>query len=409
MCSRLKIVLLFPVIGFLFFCPPKVLAAFNIDSVSPTTITSPDEVITLSVSATNLDNIQQYFQAAITKEGESDYFGFTNNGTDWKKYESKPDYTTCYPFTPINKIWSGQIQAKIDTTDSGYDGPGNYTIKLIKYITSSSGASSNNTATININLVSDSPPSVNPPSNNVDGDSQTNTKIDFSPPTNLPVATTLSIPIQAINLPVASYYIKVRIGPDESHLGQGQTYSGSTWLNDSGANGSWVNFPKTTESSSWQGNINARLSSGEPAGSYKIQIKFAKTTDTKIYFESAVKEINFQPEEKTNVSPATNKSPAPSSTITTTSSKTVSIEPATSLQNNFKEDDSFEASIDGKILGVNISSASPTMPPLLKNNPKIKKTPNQKNNFPVGSLIISTGLFFFGFAGVWSIRSRKWK
>ncbi|KKU92501.1 MAG: hypothetical protein UY21_C0001G0124 [Microgenomates group bacterium GW2011_GWA1_48_10] len=117
--------------------------------------------------------------------------------------------------------------------------------------------------------------------------------IDFSPPSNLPVATTLSIPIQASHLPDAPYYVKIRLGPDPSHLTRGQTYQNG-WLDD---NDAWQKFPQVTVvDGSWQGSLNARLQSGEKEGSYKIKVRFKKV-DSDTFYESDVKEVSFKPEE----------------------------------------------------------------------------------------------------------------
>lgn len=241
---------------------------------------------------------------------------------------------------------------------------------------------------LTISGVSPSPsPSSSPSSTSTK--TQTEPKINFSPPSNLPIGTTLSIPIQASNLPVDTYYIKVRIGPDQSHLSHGQTFNGSSWLSDTGASSSWVNFPKTTNGSSWQGSINARLPSGKPAGSYKILIKFTKTTDTSVAYESEIKDIQFLPEEKTETPPPPSKIPTP--TILTAS------EPV------------LDASVDGKILGESTPSSDPDPPQSPKKVPTLIKSSvsQQKLPIPIKDLLISLGLFILGFSGVWFFRSRN--
>ena len=65
----------------------SLLFLLTINSVSPTTINSLDDVITVSATASGLSNVQ-YLQAVFTKEGEttSNYFGFTKNLADIVKY-----------------------------------------------------------------------------------------------------------------------------------------------------------------------------------------------------------------------------------------------------------------------------------------------------------------------------------
>ena len=132
-------------------------AALTITDASPVSISSPDDIITITATASALQNTTQYLQVGLTKEGESsNYFGFTKNQSEeWFKYKSSPTTSDLnsyfYKFTPVGGVWFGQILAKVDVDDIGYKGAGNYTIKLIKYITSSPSYSSNS-ATITINI-----------------------------------------------------------------------------------------------------------------------------------------------------------------------------------------------------------------------------------------------------------------
>lgn len=154
-------------IAFLLFSSPA-FAAFSITEISPKEINDPNSVVTLHASGSGLTNSKaEYLQAAITKEGEaSNYFGFTQNLSDsWVKYKSSPDESTratFYTFTPTDGSWSGEVKFKIDATDSGFKGSGNYNVKLLRYITSSSSNDSN-TVTLKINYNNPTPtPTVTP-------------------------------------------------------------------------------------------------------------------------------------------------------------------------------------------------------------------------------------------------------
>lgn len=145
---------------FVLFSVNQAFAAFSITDVSPATINSPEDVITITASASGLQNNTQYLEAAFTKEGESaNYFGLTKNKSEeWYQYKSSPSSSDLssyfYSFLPVNGVWSGQILAKIDIADSGYKGPGNYTVKLLKFITSSSTSSNTLSLAVNITLTS---------------------------------------------------------------------------------------------------------------------------------------------------------------------------------------------------------------------------------------------------------------
>ena len=122
---------------FLFFSLTKIHAALTITNLSTSTLNGPDDTVTVSASASGLQNSTQYLQVLLTKEGTTNYFGFTKNKKDeWYQYKSSPSVgdlsSYFYNFTPIGGTWMGDIQAKVDINDSSYKGPGTYTVKLAK-------------------------------------------------------------------------------------------------------------------------------------------------------------------------------------------------------------------------------------------------------------------------------------
>lgn len=122
--------------------PQDALAAISIVDVTPSMIDSSDQVISISASASGLSQKKQYLQVVFTKEGQAaNYFGYTRDHSGgWYKYKSSPtdsDLTSFFGFMPSSGSWSGKLEAKIDMDDSGFTGPGNYLLKLAKYISSS--------------------------------------------------------------------------------------------------------------------------------------------------------------------------------------------------------------------------------------------------------------------------------
>lgn len=122
--------------------PQDAIASLSIVDVSPSEINSPDQVVIITASASGLSDKSQYLQAVFTKEGQAaNYLGFTKNlNGDWYKYKSSPsdsDLTSFFSFKPDSGSWSGRLEAKIDVSDTGFSGPGNYLLKLAKYISSS--------------------------------------------------------------------------------------------------------------------------------------------------------------------------------------------------------------------------------------------------------------------------------
>jgi hypothetical protein len=90
-----------------------------------------------------------------------------------------------YNFTPVAGIWAGTISAKIDIDDGGFKGPGNYIVKLAKYITSSSPAYSSNSFSIAANITPTPTPAP--------------TSTSTPTPTKTPTPTNTPVPIFSIS------------------------------------------------------------------------------------------------------------------------------------------------------------------------------------------------------------------
>ncbi len=181
-----KIVLVVFTVAILFIYPSYTFAAFTITNLSTTTVNSIDDTITVSASASGLQNSTQYLQVLFTKEGTTNYFGFTKNLKDeWYQYKSSPSIgdlnSYFYAFTPVGGAWVGDIQAKVDNNDSSYKGSGTYTIKLAKYI-SGSPSYATNTMTVTINIAFTPTPTLSP------------TLTDIPTPTKVPTPTKTSTP-----------------------------------------------------------------------------------------------------------------------------------------------------------------------------------------------------------------------
>lgn len=252
----------------LFIFPRAALASISIEQIVPGEISSSEQEIKLFVHASNLSDVLQFIQAAITKEGKTNYFGFTrNNSGEWIKYDTSPDLNSLLSFSPIDGNWDGEVDVKIDTSDTGFEGSGSYQVKLLKYI-SSTGQSSN---FVPLYLKISAPDlaavaSVNEPSPKAPEKvvEKNIPKIQFSFPGNLKVGEEFEISFTLINFEKGSYFVKARIGNDVAHLGSGQTRNGD-WLSDSD---SWTRFPVVTG----DGRLKVRLPPHQQAGDYKIKI-----------------------------------------------------------------------------------------------------------------------------------------
>lgn len=265
--------------------PAQVEAAISIVRVDPIEITSENQEIKLFVTATNLSAGTQYLQAAFTKVGQANYFGYTQNSLgNWIKYDSSPDLPILLPFEPLSGEWNGEVNAKIDPADSGFTGSGDYLVKLLKYI-STTGTSSNSVpVTVKLEttpIVESAPEETKKPAS-----------IEFSFPANLVVGQEFEIPVSLLNFEKGDFFVKARIGKDSSQLSKGQTFNGD-WLKDTD---SWSKFPTISSN----GKITARLSPNSEPGEHKIRISVKSAEGSPI--QSEEKLVSFKDNPKTQVS-----------------------------------------------------------------------------------------------------------
>jgi len=268
------------------FFPPEVFAILTITEVSPTNITSSDDVITLTATASGLTNSTQYLQAAFSKEGQApNYLGFTKNNKDeWRKYESSPVLADLFSFVPANGGWSGQVLAKIDTSDSGYKGAGNYTVRLLKYVSSPSSHTDSNVMTTAVNV-----PSTQTPEASEQTPSET---IDWSTVSQAKLGEGFTVSATLKNFSAnTDYYLKIRGGLSESELSKAQTQKGSQFLSDSD---SWSKFPlvSTDQGGSWSGEIYARVANDKPEGDYLLKVRVRDRAKRSNY-DSDSKSVRF--------------------------------------------------------------------------------------------------------------------
>lgn len=267
----------------------SLLFLLTINSVSPTTINSSDDVITISATASGLSNTQ-YLQAVFTKEGESssNYFGFTKNLADeWYQYKSSPTDSDLssyfYSFTPNSGTWSGQLVAKADVNDDGYKGPGNYILKLFKPTSSSV---SRNYQTITINIPVNIPESTSVVSTIPDP------SIEWEVGGSLEIGKPFKLLLKLKNLEKEKeFYLKVRGGVEENKLTKVQTKNGGSFLSDGEG---WPGFPiiKIDGSGNWNGELWGMISEDKDGGKYKFRVR-ARKKDTESFYESDIKELSF--------------------------------------------------------------------------------------------------------------------
>lgn len=148
--------ILFLLFFFLFFFAGKVHAVTTTISNVPASINTDPFTITVSISGAQTGT--NYLKAELFKEGTTNYFGETFNGSVWYKDSDGKQY---FPVSIQSGVdFSGQISVKIGSpTQTEYDGSGIYKIRIKRHTSSGNPASSSEAAAsaVSINIISPSP------------------------------------------------------------------------------------------------------------------------------------------------------------------------------------------------------------------------------------------------------------
>lgn len=147
----LFIIFLFP-ISLIF--PKNLSAAAAVSIIDYPPVISVGQNFNIDVTISDATDGTNYLRADLFKEGTTNYFGETFNGSIWYGGSTGQNYL---PVEISGGLGSGMLQARIGTPSaSEYTGPGNYKLKIRRYYgqTGSSYIFSN---TVDIQIVSESP------------------------------------------------------------------------------------------------------------------------------------------------------------------------------------------------------------------------------------------------------------
>lgn len=128
----------------------KTETSFNIKD-SPSEIKSDQEFeISVSLKVSDKPNANFYLKGAFRKSDSSNYFGETFASSNWVKNGSS--YSKQLKIsTDGNGNWEGKIKVRPDSEDSGFQGTGDYILKVGKYTDSGSGPTWSNELNLKIN------------------------------------------------------------------------------------------------------------------------------------------------------------------------------------------------------------------------------------------------------------------
>lgn len=174
---------------FSFFVPQKVFAVSIEISNSPSTIS--DSMFEVSVNVSGANDGTNYLRVDLYKEGASNYFGETYNGSDWY---SGSDGLKYFPITIIDSTASAVLKAQVgNPTSTKYPGPGEYKLKIRRYTSSGSSSSNDSQTPVSVQITYQTPspePTKTPTSTPV----PTQTASPTSTPTPKPTPTKTATP-----------------------------------------------------------------------------------------------------------------------------------------------------------------------------------------------------------------------
>lgn len=145
--------ILLGVVLFLFFSVTPI-CAVTISVATQSALISSD-IFKIDVTVSGATNATNYLRADLFKEGTTNYFGETYNGSDWYSGSDGKNY---FPVQIQNSSATATFQAQIGNPSiNDYPGPGIYKLKVRRY-TSSGSQSSNDTQTpIDVQIIYSSP------------------------------------------------------------------------------------------------------------------------------------------------------------------------------------------------------------------------------------------------------------
>ncbi len=160
-------------------------------SNTPAQVNSDQSFTTsINLSLSDKPNTLFYIKGAFKKTDGSNYFGLTKVNGNWIKNGS--NYSNQYSLTTDQSgNWSGNLEALVDSDDSGYSGSGDYIFKVARYDTNGNLTWSNE-ITIHINNVA------------ISQETTSNTNQSTTTKT-----TTISIPTASPSLTIPSSIIKI--------------------------------------------------------------------------------------------------------------------------------------------------------------------------------------------------------
>lgn len=180
-------------ISILFFtCPESILAVDITYNTNVSSISTEDFNVNVNILGAN--DGKNYLRIDLFREGSTNYFGETYNGSEWF---SGSDGTRYFPVDILNASASATIKGHIgNPSQSEYQGPGLYKLKIRRYTSSGNPSSSDTQIPIDIQITYSTPSPTQAPTQQP---TSSPTTAPTQAPTAKPTPTTSPSPKPSIN------------------------------------------------------------------------------------------------------------------------------------------------------------------------------------------------------------------
>lgn len=235
---------------FLLKVNPALAVTVTISNI-PTTIT--DQLFNFDVSISEAGAGTNYLRVDLYKDGSANYFGETYNSNTWYSGSDGKQYL---PITILSgQTWNGSIQGRVGSPSlTDYSGSGNYKLKIRRY-TSSGTAASSDTQTPQDIVVNLSSPSPSPSSSTSLTSSFTisNVPTQINSDESFIANINLSLPTN----PNTKFYLKGAFKKPDTSNYFGLTKVSSSWMGNSNSYTDQLSI--TTDSAgNWSGNLEVK-------------------------------------------------------------------------------------------------------------------------------------------------------
>lgn len=164
---------------------------------APSSVSSDPFNVDVSVMGASVE--QNYLRAEIYKDGTTNYFGETHNGSDWYRGSSGTSY---FPINIVDSktTASASLQVRIGTPSSTeFPGSGSYKLKIKRYTSSGNAAGSDDESVVDLTVNYSAPATPTPTSKPSSSSSSSSTTSSVKSPTSAKISAPTIGQVSSVN------------------------------------------------------------------------------------------------------------------------------------------------------------------------------------------------------------------